>query len=193
MMTRMESPTFTLTLPDWVRTEVDATRPLGTDAERMAFVVELSRQNVLRETGGPFAAAVFESETGRLVAVGLNLVTPLQSAVLHGEVVAIIMANRVLGSYTLRAPGMAKHELVTSCEPCAMCLGAVLWSGVRRLVTGATRDDAARLNFDEGPVFPESYAYLEARGIEVVREVGRAAAAAALDLYGRRGGAIYNG
>nr|MBA3258060.1 nucleoside deaminase [Gemmatimonadales bacterium] len=79
------------------------------------------------------------------------------------------------------------------CEPCAMCLGATLWSGVRRLVCGATREDAAALGFDEGPVFPESYAYLESRGIEVIRSVLREDAAAVLDLYQRSGGPIYNG
>ena len=59
------------------------------------------------------------------------------------------------------------HELFTSCEPCAMCLGAVLWSGVRRVVYAARRDDALRLSFDEGPVFPESFAYLRRRGIRI--------------------------
>src|SRR3546814_19963070 len=54
-----------------------------------------------------------------------------------------------------RSDGMPRHELFSSCEPCAMCLGATLWSGVTRLVFAATRDDATRLNFDEGPVFPE--------------------------------------
>jgi len=82
---------------------------------------------------------------------------------------------------------------VTSCEPCAMCLGATLWSGVRRLVFGATRDDAAKLEFDEGPVFPESYKYLEARGIEIVRGMLHDEAAAVLERYRALNGAIYNG
>jgi tRNA(Arg) A34 adenosine deaminase TadA len=73
-----------------------------------------------------------------------------------------------------------------------MCLGAVHWSGVRRLVTGATREDAIALSFDEGPVFPESFAYLEARGVGVVRGVRRKEAAAVLELYKRQGGPIYN-
>jgi tRNA(Arg) A34 adenosine deaminase TadA len=74
-----------------------------------------------------------------------------------------------------------------------MCLGATLWSGVRRLVFGATRDDAAKLAFDEGPVFPESYRYLEERGIEIVRGMLRDEAAAVLDRYRARSGVIYNG
>jgi tRNA(Arg) A34 adenosine deaminase TadA len=74
-----------------------------------------------------------------------------------------------------------------------MCLGATLWSGVRRLVYGAGREDAARLRFDEGPVFPESYRYLEERGITIVRNVLRGEAVAVLDRYRAKSGTIYNG
>jgi len=104
-----------------------------------------------------------------------------------------MMAQQRIGSFTLNAPGRPEHTLYTSCEPCAMCLGATLWSGVRRVVYGAAREDASRLNFEEGPVFPESYAYLEARGISIVRNVLRDEARAVLDLYRSKSGKIYNG
>jgi hypothetical protein len=67
-----------------------------------------------------------------------------------------------------------------------------LWSGVTRLVFAATREDATRLNFDEGPVFPESYRYLADRGITVERGRLREEATAVFDLYLERGGPIYN-
>ena len=73
-----------------------------------------------------------------------------------------------------------------------MCLGATLWSGVTRLVFAATQDDATRLSFDEGPVFPESYTYLEERGITIERGRLRAEANAVFELYLERGGPIYN-
>ena len=101
-------------------------------------------------------------------------------------------AQSSLRSFTLAAPGMPAHELFSSCEPCAMCLGATLWGGVSRLVFAATRDDAARLSFDEGPVFPESYEYLKARGLEIERGRLRGEANAVFDLYLERGGPIYN-
>ena len=94
---------------------------------------------------------------------------------------------------TLAAPGMPDHEIATSCEPCAMCLGATLWSGVRRVVYGAAREDASVLGFDEGPVFPESYAYLEERGVSITRGVLRGEARAVLQRYRERQGTIYNG
>ena len=111
---------------------------------------------------------------------------------LHAEVLALMLAEYRVGSYTLLGPELPHHELVTTCDPCAMCLGAVLWSGVRRLVTGADRTDASALDFDEGPVFPQSYAYLEARGVAVVRGVLRREAVAVMQLYRQRGGVIYN-
>ena len=189
----MQLPSVEVRYPGWVADLVDWERRYDTDAEKMSLAVELSRQNVLRDTGGPFGAAIFERDSGSLVAVGMNSVVRLNNCTLHGEMVAFMMAQARLRSYTLAAEGMPAHELVTSCEPCAMCLGATLWSGVRRVVWGASRDDARRLNFDEGPVFPESYEYLVARGIEIVRELHRDEANAVLELYRKRSGKIYNG
>ncbi len=179
--------------PTWVADVVHWDAPYRTDEDRMRLAIALSRANVEHDTGGPFGAAIFERDTGRLVAVGMNSVVRLSNCTLHGEMVAFMMAQRRLGSFTLNAPNLPAHELVTSCEPCAMCLGATLWSGVRRVVFGATREDAAQLQFDEGPVFPESYRYLEERGIEIVRGVLHDAAAAVLERYRARSGAIYNG
>ena len=123
----------------------------------------------------------------------MNSVVRLNNCILHGETFAFMMAQQVTKSFTLNSPSLPRHELHTSCEPCAMCLGATLWSGVRRVVYGATREDATILNFEEGPVFPESYKYLEDRGIEIVRNVLREEAKAVLELYRSRSGKIYNG
>jgi tRNA(Arg) A34 adenosine deaminase TadA len=172
---------------------VDWGRVYHSDEERMRLAVDVSRENVDRGSGGPFGAAIFERGTGRLVAVGMNSVVRLSNCTLHGEMVAFMMAQRRVGSFTLNAPHLPAHELHTSCEPCAMCLGATLWSGVRRVVYGAAREDAARLDFEEGPVFPESYRYLEERGIEIVRNVLRDEARAVLERYRAARGPIYNG
>jgi tRNA(Arg) A34 adenosine deaminase TadA len=182
----------TITLPPWAGSAVDWARRYERDDEKMRVAIALARLNVEHETGGPFGAAVFASDTGRLVGIGVNSVVRLNSSTLHAEVVALMLAERQLASFSLAAPGLPRHELVTSCEPCAMCLGATLWSGVRRLVCGATREDATRLGFDEGPVFPASYEYLAHAGIEVAHEVCRAEARAVLELYRSRSGPIYN-
>jgi tRNA(Arg) A34 adenosine deaminase TadA len=182
-----------IALPPWVPELIAGREVFSTPEDRMRLAVALSRENVLRRTGGPFGAAIFERDSGRLVAAGVNSVTRLNNCTLHGEMVAFMMAQAALGSFSLGAPGMPAHELVTSCEPCAMCLGAILWSGVSRVVCGAARADATELRFEEGPVFPESYQYLEARGIEIVHEVLREEARSVLQLYRSGGGEIYNG
>ena len=159
----------------------------------MRLAIALSRENVERGTGGPFGAAVFEMESGKLVAVGMNSVVRLNNCTLHGEMVAFMMAQRAVNNFSLSAAGLPAHELFTSCEPCAMCLGAALWSGVKRVVCGAGREDASRLDFEEGPVFPASYEYLEDRGISIVRNLLRDEARAVLELYRSKNGRIYNG
>lgn len=179
--------------PGWVDGVVDWTRAYDTDAERMHLVISLARENIERETGGPFAAAVFEQQSGMLVSVGLNSVTRLDNCILHGEIMALMMAQARLGTWTLGAPEQPVHELVSSCAPCAMCLGATLWSGVKRLVCGALREDALACGFEEGPVFPESHAYLRARGVELVFGVDRDAAVEVLHRYRELGGPVYNG
>jgi tRNA(Arg) A34 adenosine deaminase TadA len=189
----MQLPEVRVALPEWVNEAVDWDRAYATDDERMRLAIELSRLNVVRGSGGPFGAVIVESESGRVVAVGVNSVVRLNNCTLHGEMVAFMMAQARLGCFSLSAPELPRHELVTSCEPCAMCLGATLWSGVRRVVCGAHRDDARRLNFEEGPVFPESHEYLAARGIEIVHGVLRAEANEVLELYRSSKGLIYNG
>jgi tRNA(Arg) A34 adenosine deaminase TadA len=192
-MSQKTNPVVHLEYPDWVDSVVEWDRRYATDEERMRVAIAVSRANVERGTGGPFGSAIFEMETGKLVAVGMNSVVRLNNCIPHGETFAFMMAQQVTGSFTLNSPALPRHELHTSCEPCAMCLGATLWSGVRRVVYGATREDATILKFEEGPVFPESYKYLEDRGIEIVRQVLRDEAKAVLEYYRTHGGKIYNG
>ena len=186
-------PRIEIALPDWIDDVVDFERTYDTIQDRMRLAIDLSRENILRSTGGPFGAAIFELESGRLISVGVNLVVPLNNSALHGEMVAFMLAQARLGTYSLNAPSLPAHELVTSCDPCAMCLGATLWAGVRRVVCGADRDDAGEIMFDEGPVFPESYDYLTARGFEIVHGVLRDEAREVLKLYAHKSGTIYNG
>lgn len=188
----MKQITLTLGLPDWVwEATASLTGPLPDMADRMAFVVELSRRNILIGTGGPFAAAIFD-DTGRLIAPGVNLVTSVNCSICHAEIMAIILAQRVMGHYDLSGGGAFRLELLASTEPCAMCFGAICWSGVRRLVCGAGSADAEAIGFDEGPKPTDWPEALKQRGIVVVREVLRAEAAAVLKAYADGGGRIYN-
>ncbi|HHE07807.1 MAG TPA: nucleoside deaminase [Chlorobaculum parvum] len=183
---------ITFTLPEWLATyAVSYQASTGLD-ERMRFVIEASRLNVGSGTDGPFAAAVFEHETGELVSLGVNLVISRQSSVLHAEMVAIILAQKQLGTYDLGGFGMPAYELLSSSEPCAMCFGAIPWSGVRYVATGALGEDVRSIGFDEGAK-PENWIQeYESRGIHVITGVEREMARDVLSLYQQTGGHIYN-
>ena len=182
-----------IALPKWVESHLAEPQYVcPTTEERMQLVIRLARCNVEQGTGGPFGAAIFERDTGKLVAPGVNVVVPENCSLGHAEMVAIGIAQQALGRYDLGEEGTPTHELVTSTEPCAMCLGAIPWSGVRRVVCGARDADAREIGFDEGPKPPDWVAALEQRGIAVVRDILREQARSVLRLYLDSGGTLYN-
>jgi tRNA(Arg) A34 adenosine deaminase TadA len=186
-------PRVVLDLPGWVEELIpDSERAYPTVEARMRLVIELSRRNVAHGTGGPFGAGVFDLSTNRLVAPGVNLVTTTNLSTAHAEIVAIMIAQQVVGHFDLGGQGRPPYELVASTEPCAQCFGSVPWSGVRRLACGARDEDARAIGFDEGPKMPDWIPALEQRGISVVRDVCRDEAATVLEEYAGRGGVIYN-
>ena len=181
-------------LPSWLREfSAENCGELPSDEKRMKFAIELARQNVLHGTGGPFGAVVFDCSTGRPVAVGVNLVVGSNCSHAHAEMVALAIAEQRLSSYTLNRPGFPRYELFTSSEPCAMCFGAIIWSGVSRLVCGARTADAEDAGFDEGAKPERWIAELEKRGIEVLTALCRSEACEVLQLYLDKGGMLYNG
>jgi tRNA(Arg) A34 adenosine deaminase TadA len=188
----MSLPQMVISLPAWLdRTLFDQDRIFSDDLERMRYVIALSGMNVKSGTGGPFAAAVFSAE-GRLVAPGVNRVLSLNCSIAHAEIVALALAQKVLGRYDLSDGGRARYELVTATEPCAMCLGAIPWSGVGAVVCGARDEDARAAGFDEGAKPADWTEALRERGITVKRDVLRDEACAVLKRYQEAGGPVYN-
>ncbi|GAA3462824.1 nucleoside deaminase [Saccharothrix longispora] len=117
------------------------TTSLSPDHAWLRESVDLATRNVA-EGGGPFGAVVVRD--GVVVATGTNQVTTTLDPTAHAEVVAIRAACRALGDF--RLTGCA---LVSSCEPCPLCLSAALWARVDRVLYAADRDDAAAAGFDD--------------------------------------------
>lgn len=187
-------PRLEVRLPAWVESMLPSeSHRYASDEEKMRLALDLARENIRRGDGGPFGAAIFDAGTGVLVAAGVNLVVPMRWSSAHAEMVAFAMAHRRLATHDLGAPGMPLVELFTSTEPCAMCLGATLWSGVRRVVCAARGEDAEAIGFDEGPKPADWAGELQRRGIEVVRDLMRDEGRAILEEYRDRGGPLYNG
>jgi tRNA(Arg) A34 adenosine deaminase TadA len=180
-----------LALPDWLAAFVESwDRPLETAEERMRLAIALAAENVHRDTGGPFGAIVLEEESGRLLGAGVNLVTALELSLAHAEMIAVSLAQSAAATWNLGTG--APVQLVTSCEPCAMCFGAVPWSGVGSLLWGACKEDAEAAGFDEGDKPADWVQALERRGIATRGDVLREDAAAVLARYARRNGHIYH-
>jgi tRNA(Arg) A34 adenosine deaminase TadA len=179
-------------LPDWVPSIAARIGAIVLVEDRMRVAIGLARMNVERSTGGPFGAAVFDRDSGALISVGVNCVVPENCSSAHAEILALSLAQRRLHTYTLSAPAR-RLQLVSSAEPCAMCLGAIGWSGISEVVTGATDADARGIGFDEGAKPGDWTRVLTTRGIRVITEVLRPEAREALELYRRSGGEIYNG
>ncbi|MEZ4656808.1 MAG: nucleoside deaminase [Caldilineaceae bacterium] len=185
----------TLTMPDWADAEI-AKLPafLPTLEERMATVIRFSQLNFERNTGGPFAAGVFERDTGKLVVIGVNRVMPTTCSSAHAEVMTLSLAQQKLGVYDLGGPGMPAHQLVVNWRPCAMCYGAVHWSGVRSLVIAGSGPELEELTgFDEGPIHPDWKAELNKRGVEVIENVLHDEACRVFRAFGASGAFVYNG
>jgi len=180
-------------VPEWLQVLMAEKRTaFETGESRMHFVIELARLNIENGTGGPFGAAIFDMESHRIIAAGVNLVVGSNCSMAHAEMVAIALAQHQLGTYDLGASGLAHYELVSSCEPCAMCFGALPWSGIRHLACGARDEDARAIGFDEGPKMPTWRQELEKRGITVTTDLCRDEARKILNGYAASGGEIYN-
>lgn len=175
----------TIPLPPWLEHLNSQSRHFANSREAMVFVVAAAQRNSA-DGGGPFGAAILDSDFN-LVALGVNRVVAAQGSILHAEMLALLLAQQRLGSHDLAALG--DFTLVTSCAPCAMCLGAIPFAGVRRVICGARGEDAEAIGFDEGDK-PDNWPQkLIDRGIAVELDVERDGAVAVLEGY--RGGVIY--
>lgn len=174
-----------ITIPSWLDELVRSAGPLSDDDACMQLTIALSRENIARG-GGPFGALVCAE--GKVVAAGVNRVLDTGLSLAHAEIIALLRAQQLRReTQAARTP----FTLYASTEPCCQCFGAVVWSGVTRLVCGACTADAEAIGFDEGPkpaAWPDT---LRGRGIEVVLGLRSAEAQTVLRDYANRGGPIY--
>lgn len=176
--------------PRWAQNLLaDWQEPFDSDQAVMRLALALASENVRRGSGGPFGAVVFDPARRAVVAAGVNRVTALNLSVAHAEIMAISLAQQSLETWDLAPYALT---LVTTCEPCAMCYGAVPWSGIRRLVCGAGQTDAEAAGFDEGDKPAKWVQALAQRGIEVHQGVLREEAISLIAAYLDQGGEIYN-
>lgn len=118
-----------------------------TKQELMQRAIDLAVENV-RNGGGPFGAVI--ARGGEIVAEGVNRVTSQHDPTAHAEVQAIRKACSELNTFDLTG-----LDIYASCEPCPMCLGAIYWAHFDHLYFAGTKDDAARIGFDDAFIYKE--------------------------------------
>jgi tRNA(Arg) A34 adenosine deaminase TadA len=170
--------------PDWLLEVVRPGDVYPDDAALMTAAIRVALASILRTSGGPFAAIVATAER-RVVSLGYNSVVPSHDPTAHAEVLAIRGAGTLRGTHSLRG-----LQLFSTCEPCVMCAGAIHWAGLSEVIAAARRADAEATGFIEGPAGFDVSAFLAERGIGYRADMERDAA---LELFRRYDGAVYNG
>ncbi len=128
------------------------------DKKFMKRAIALAQNGVDSDIGGPFGAVVVKD--GEIIGEGFNCVTSTNDPTAHAEITAIRNACKKLDSFQLEG-----CVLYTSCEPCPMCLGAIYWARPEKVFFGGTREDAAKVGFDDQSIYDEISGAIENRKI----------------------------
>jgi guanine deaminase len=118
------------------------------DRQFLKAAVALSRKHMAEGAGGPFGAVIVRDD--QIIAEGWNQVTSSHDPTAHAEVVAIRRACAAVGDFSLHGA-----VIYSSCEPCPMCLAAIYWARLERLVFANTREQAAAIGFDDAFLYAE--------------------------------------
>ena len=118
-----------------------------TKIDFMKKAIDLSIQNI-KDSGGPFGCVIVRDNN--IIAEGVNRVTFNNDPTAHAEIVAIRNACNKLNTFNLEG-----CELYSSCEPCPMCLSAIYWSHIDKVYFGNSREDAAKIQFDDKFIYDE--------------------------------------
>ena len=114
----------------------------------MGLAVELATQHMEAGAGGPFGAVVVRA--GQIIGSGWNRVTSHNDPTAHAEVSAIRAACESVGDFSLKG-----SVIYSTCEPCPMCLSAIWWARIDAIYYASTRDDAAKIGFDDAALYEE--------------------------------------
>ena len=117
----------------------------------MNTFMELAKKNaeigVSKNEGGPFGAVIVD-KNNNIIANGNNKVLLQNDPTAHAEIVSIRAACKKLNTYDLT--GMT---IYTSCEPCPMCLSAIIWSNISTVYFACTKNDAANIGFRDDAIY----------------------------------------
>jgi tRNA(Arg) A34 adenosine deaminase TadA len=135
---------------------------MNNDKHFITQAIAIAKESVQTGNGGPFGAVI--TKGGEIVATGTNRVTACNDPTAHAEVVAIREACQKLNHFELK-----ECTLYASCEPCPMCLSAIYWARLKRVVFAAGKEQAERAGFDDAFIYKEIELPPPKRQIETVQ------------------------
>lgn len=151
---------------------------MSRELEFMKHAIALSQQGIKDNEGGPFGCIIVKNN--EIVGRGNNKVTSSNDPTAHAEIVAIRDACRNLQTFQLE-----DCEIYTSCEPCPMCLGAIYWARPKIIYFANTREDAAKIGFDDSMIYEEISRQMEHRKIPI-KMLGREDALKIFEEWGNK-------
>ena len=149
----------------------------------MKIAKENADNGIAKGEGGPFGAVIVDKE-GNVVSNGNNKVILTNDPTAHAEIVAIRNACKNLGTYDLTG-----YSLYTSCEPCPMCLSAIIWANIKDVFYGCTKKDAANIGFRDDAI----YEYLKGNNDDLIHleKMDRDECIKTIEEYNKKNGVIY--
>ena len=118
-----------------------------------------AQKGIESKSGGPFGAVIVD-KNGQIIAKGHNEVLSTKDPTAHAEIVAIRKACEKIGKSDL-----SEYTIYSSCEPCPMCLSAIIWANIKKIYYGGTRQDAAKIGFRYDAI----YEYIKGENKELLK------------------------
>ena len=144
---------------------------------------ENAESGIIKNEGGPFGVVITD-KNGNIISNGNNKVIKEKDPTAHAEIVAIREACKKLDTYDL-----SDCILYTSCEPCPMCLSAIIWSNIKEVYYACTKEDAGKIGFRDDSI----YDFIMGNNKELLNliQVDRDECIKIFEKYKEKGGVIY--
>ena len=144
---------------------------------------DLANKGIEKKEGGPFGAVIVDKE-GKIISTGNNKVIKTNDPTAHAEIVAIRKACS-----KLKTNDLSEYTLYSSCEPCPMCLSAIIWANIKNVYYGCTRKDAGEIGFRDDMI----YEYLKGKNKKLIntKQIDRDECLKTMKKYKEIGGKIY--
>ena len=144
---------------------------------------ENAESGISKHEGGPFGAVITD-KYGKIISNGNNKVIKENDPIAHAEIIAIREACKKLKTYDL-----SDYILYTSCEPCPMCLSAIIWANIKEVYYGCTKEDAGKIGFRDDVI----YDFLKGYNKDLIKlkQMDRDVCIKTFEEYSKNGGTIY--